>query len=124
MEILLVIVILAAAFGVRIYGPTFFTQRALKKVIKIFKEQGATSNNSAKPQDQLKLTAKTGGIRYTRTGEYRQKALEALLQTELVKSNDDGNLYLHIENLLASRLVERWPELAEGLSQEDEGESV
>ncbi len=120
MEIVLVIVILIAALGLRLYGPTFLTQRALKKVVAIFKTQGATDNNSAKTLEALNLNPSSGGMRLTRTGEYRRKALEALQETELVQSTDDGRLYLHVENLLASRLVERWPSLAEGLARVDE----
>ncbi len=119
MEIMLAFVILIAAIGIRFYGPTLLTQRALKKVVAIFKAQGATDNNSAKTLEALNLNP-SSGIRYTRTGEYRQKALEALLETELVQSTDDGKLYLHVENLLASRLAERWPSLAEGLTRVDE----
>jgi uncharacterized protein HemY len=112
MDIILIVFFVIAALAIRLTMPTLLVRRALKPVILSLKKQGALSAETALPHDRLEILQKTGIARYTRMSMYRQKALEALLETAIVKSTDDGRLYLDTESLMSSRLVERWPELS------------
>ena len=105
MEIVLIAVILILSILIRLIGPTFLTRRSLKSVLVCLKKKGALSNATARPLDELNIGPQHLGAKFTRMGDYRLKALDALKETEIVQTTEDDKLFIDIENLLASNLV-------------------
>lgn len=119
METFLIVIIIIFALTARLYGPTYFTKRSVRPVIMAFKRVEAYNAETARSLAELNLSTKSGFGQFTKMGSYRLKALEALQQTSIVNITEEGSYYLDIKNLMASRLVERWPLLAQGLPKEE-----
>jgi hypothetical protein len=71
-------------------------------VIKIFRQNSALDKKTAKTLDELGLRPRgfVEGMFHTR--DFKPYALDALVKAEVVKSTEDGRLYLNEEKLMAS----------------------
>jgi hypothetical protein len=76
-------------------------------VIRIFRENSALDKKTAKTIDELGLRSRgfVEGMFHTR--DFKPYALSALAKAGIVKSTEDGRLYLVEENLMASGLEGR-----------------
>jgi hypothetical protein len=76
-------------------------------VIKIFRQNSALDKKTAKTLDELGLRPRgfVEGMFHTR--DFKPYALDALVKAEVVKSTEDGRLYLNEEKLMASGVERR-----------------
>ena len=93
--VILVIVLLVAMFVV----PQFLIARAMKKVIKIFRENNAVGVRHAKTAEELGLEQKGMLDRLMKPRDYKPRALQYLMQVNIVDMTEDVKLYLMEENL-------------------------
>lgn len=97
---LLVIILLLAMFVL----PQFMMRRAIKAVIKIFRQHNAIGPKNAKSAEELGLQQKGMIDRMMRPRDYKPRALQFLMSHEIVKITNDGKLYLLEEKLDATAL--------------------
>jgi len=84
--------------------PRWLMRRATRQVIKIFREHNATDNKNAKTIDELGLRPPGLMERMMRRRDYKPYALSALVNAGVVKTTEDGKLYLSEEKLADSSL--------------------
>ena len=97
---LLFIVLLFALFVI----PQFMMKRAVRAVIRIFRDNHATGIKEAKTAEELGLQPKRLVERMMKPRDYKPRALQLLMSQEIVQMTEDGKLYLMEEKLDASRL--------------------
>ena len=95
--ILIFVLLLAAIFFI----PRWLIKRAIRQVIKIFRENNATDQKNAKTADELGLTPPGILERMMRRRDYKPYALDALMRAEIIQQTEDGRLYLSEEKLSA-----------------------
>lgn len=87
------------ALGGSLYIRTFFTKRAVSKVIEIFYQHNAVGMKGAKTLHELGLERPDFVQRMMRPRDYKQDALQVLIRRGIISQNEDGRLYLVEENL-------------------------
>lgn len=97
---LLFVVLLIALFVI----PQFMMKRAVRAVIRILRDNHATSKKEAKTAEELGLQPKRMVERMMKPRDYKPRALQLLMGQEIVQMTEDGKLYLQEEKLDASRL--------------------
>ena len=97
---LLFVVLLFALFVI----PQFMMKRAVRAVIRIFRDNHATGIKEAKTAEELGLQPKRLVERMMKPRDYKPRALQLLMSQEIVQMTEDGKLYLLEEKLDASRL--------------------
>jgi len=94
------IVLLAAMFFV----PQWRLRRAVRQVIRIFREFNAVDTKSARTIDELGLRPRGIMDGMFRGRDYRPHALNALMRAGIIQTTEEGRLYLSEDKLLASGL--------------------
>jgi hypothetical protein len=84
--------------------PRWRLKRAIRQVIQIFRKHNATDVKNAKTDDELGLRPRGLMERMFRGRDYKPYALTALMNGGVVKTTEDGKLYLSEEKLSASNL--------------------
>ncbi len=74
--------------------PVAMTRRAVKQVINIFRKNKALSPENARTIDELGLRPLSFRQRLFRARDYKPRAMNALVQAEVIQYTDDGRLYL------------------------------
>ena len=97
--ILLGILFLVIMFGL----PQMLIRRTIPSVLKIFIEHNATSPQNAKTVDELGLADQTLTQRLWKPRDYKPRALQLLLSSNIVQMTADGKLYISEENLNATK---------------------
>jgi len=87
------------ALGGSLYIRTFFTKRAVSKVIEIFYQHNAVGMKGAKTIHELGLERPDFFQRMMRPRDYKQDALQILIRRGIIFQNEDGRLYLVEEKL-------------------------
>ena len=98
--VLLVVFALLAMFAI----PQWRLRRAIRQVIRIFREHNAIGVKNARTVDELGLRPRAIMERMFRGRDYKQYAVSALMRAEIIKKTEDGRLYLLEEKLAASSL--------------------
>jgi len=98
-RVILILILVIIAFGGALYIGTFFTRRAIFKVIEIFYQHNALGINSAKAPHQLGLERPDFLQRMTSRRDYKQNALQILIKRGIIIENEDGRLYMVEEKL-------------------------
>jgi hypothetical protein len=80
--------------------------RALRQVVRIFRQHNAIDSKTARTVDELGLRPPGVFERMMRRRDYKPHALKILVQAEIVKATGDGRLYLS-EDKLANIGLER-----------------
>jgi hypothetical protein len=114
-NVLLILLMIVLCFAALAVIPTFMTKRAMGKVIRILKRTGTTDPENAKSIVELGLNPPSFKERIMRTRDYKPKALEFLINLNIVLYSEDGGIYLSEKSLLSSKLVDRWPSLAKDI---------
>jgi len=99
MRVFLISILMIIAFGGGLYIRTFFTRRAIFKVIEIFYQHNALGINGAKTLHELGLERPDFFQRMTRPRDYKQYALQILIKRGIIFENEDGRLYMVEEKL-------------------------
>ena len=96
---MLILVLMIIAFGGGLYIRTWLTKRAVFKVIGIFYQHNALGTKDAKTRHELGLERRDLLQRMTRPRDYKQHALQLLMQKDMIFENEDGRLYLDEKKL-------------------------
>ena len=99
-----VIIILALLVLAFVVIPRFLIRRAMRQVIRIFREHNATTNKSAKTADELGIKPKSLMEGMFRGRDYKPSALNLLTNAGIIQDTEDGKLYLSEETLFTSGL--------------------
>lgn len=100
--ILILVIVIVLAFVLSIY----FTKKALRDVIRSFREKNALNPETAKFAQELGIHPPRF-IQFKALRDYKPSALLLLQQQNIVHQLDDGRLYLAESNLLGSELEKR-----------------
>lgn len=101
--ILLSIVFLALL----LFMPVALTRRAVRQVLEIFRKKQALSPENAKTIDELGLRPLSFRQRLFRARDYKPRAMNALVQAEVILSTEDGRLYLSEARLADAKTEKR-----------------
>ena len=97
--IILIILFLLAIFVL----PQLMIARAVPRVIKIFRNGDAVGIRNAKSVEALGLQPKSIAERMMRLRDYKPRALDFLIQINVVQMTDEGKVYLSEEMLANTR---------------------
>ena len=86
--------------------PLLMNKRAIKQVIRRFREHGACDPDSAKTIDELGLTPPTFRERLMRFRDYKPAAMNGLVRVGLIQVTEDGRFYLDEDKLKNSKLAD------------------
>jgi hypothetical protein len=81
-----------------------FMQKALRKVVSIYREQGATDPKRAKSLEALGLQRPGAVGRMFRPRDYKQSAMRLLAQEGAIRMTEGEKFYLSEDGLANSRL--------------------
>ena len=84
--------------------PRWRLKRAIRQVIRIFKEHNAIGIKNAKTVDELGVRSRGMLEGAFRGRDYKQYAIDALMRAEILLATEDGKLYLAEDKLIASGL--------------------
>ncbi len=98
-KVFLFFVVMILAFAGVLYVRTFFTRRAIFKVIEIFYQHNALGITGAKTLHELGLERPDFFQRMTRPRDYKQYALQILVKRGIILEDEDGKVYLAEEKL-------------------------
>ncbi len=98
--ILVVVFALLAMFVI----PQWRLRRAIRQVIRIFREHNAIGVKDARTVDELGLRPRRMLEGMLKGRDYKKYALDALMKAEIVQTTKDGRLYLSEDKLIASGL--------------------
>ena len=88
-------VLLTLLFFVLLLGlPVILNRRAASQVITLFKKKQALGIESARTIDELGLRSPGFSQRLMSMRDYKPRALEALIKSEVVRVTEDDRLYL------------------------------
>ena len=97
-QILILILVLLALFAVVIFASNYLMRRAVKSVIKIFRDNGALTPETAKTTEYLGFKKKSlfslGLLR-----DYKPYALQLLLKNNIVQETAESRLFLSERDL-------------------------
>jgi hypothetical protein len=100
--VLIVILIILFLLAILVL-PQFMIARAVPKVIKIFRKGNAVGIKNAKAVEELGLQPKSIVDRMMRLRDYKPRALQLLIQLNIVQMTEDGKVYLSEEMLANTR---------------------
>lgn len=98
--VLVIVLVLAALFIL----PQWRMRRAVRQVIRIFRENNAIGVKNARTIDELQLRPRRMLEGMFRGRDYKQYALSALIKAEIIKTTEGGKLYLSEDRLIDSGL--------------------
>jgi hypothetical protein len=98
-DVLVVVLLIAALAVAAIYIPRFLLRRATRNVVSLFRGRDATSPATATTLVQLGLVQRKGLERLTRVRDYRPYAMRLLTNTNVVRTTEEGTMYLSEETL-------------------------
>ena len=84
--------------------PRWLLKRAIRRVIRIFREHDVTDAKNAKTIYELGLAPQSMMQRMFRGRDYKPDALNALLKAQIIQTTESGRLYLSEERLMESGL--------------------
>jgi hypothetical protein len=96
-----VIIIMGLIF---VFLPQFLYRRALKQVVKIFKQHKAFNVDSARTPNDLGLAQRSFISNMGRLRDYKPRALQLLMDYDVVRKTEDDRVYLVKEKLALYRL--------------------
>ncbi len=94
-----IIILIGVLLLAVIYLPRFFIKRAVRKVVAIFRAHGATSPDTAVSLAELGLAPRSPFDRMFRMRDYKPYATRLLGQAEIIRSTEEGLVYLSEDDL-------------------------
>jgi len=98
-DIVLVVILFIFAIMIWLFLPQLFIRRAMTSVIRIFQEHNAVGIHSAKTADELGFHSKGMLDKMFKPRDYKPRALDMLISSNIVQMTEDGKLYLVEERL-------------------------
>ena len=98
-NVLAIIIMIILSFLAIVLIPMLMTRRAVRQVIRIFRKHNAINPENAKTVDELRLTPLSLGQRIFRARDYKPRALDSLIGSNIVQQTEDGKLFLSEEAL-------------------------
>ena len=98
--VLIIVVLLVAMFIV----PQWRLRRAIRQVIRIFRENNAVDARTAKTVQELGLGPRSMIEGLFRGRDYKQYALTALMKNDIINMTEGGRLYISEDKLRDSGL--------------------
>jgi len=106
MDLALLIIILAVAFILGVFVlPQIFVRRAIRSVLRIFQQHNAVGIKGAKTLKEMGLEPKSMLQKVFKTRDYKPKALQALMHSDIILMTEDGKFYLSEEKLITTGLL-------------------
>ncbi len=106
-SVLIVILIIIVGLAAIIFIPQLLIRRAISQVIRIFRKLKATSPQTAKTQEELRLEPKSLVQRMMTTRDYKPQALDLLVNAKIIIMTDDGKYYLSEQALVDSPIGQK-----------------
>jgi flagellar basal body-associated protein FliL len=100
--ILVILLLLAIAF----LGTSFMTRRAVKAVIRMFRDAQAFTPQNAMTAEQIGFRSKSF-LQFKAFRDYKPAALQFLMKNEIVQVTEDGRLFMSEEALYRSGIEQR-----------------
>lgn len=97
------LILIGAMIVIAFVLPHIIMNRTIPKVIKILREHNAVGEEHAVAAKDMGLTPKPYMQRVLRTKDHKPRALQILIQLEIVKQNPDGTVYLSEEGLAKTK---------------------
>ncbi len=98
------LIVLGIIMIVMVIGlPQLLIRRAIPDVIKIFKSRDAIGPGNAKTAEELEITSQTMVQRIWKPRDYKPRALQLLVNSNIVQMTPDGKFYISEENLDATK---------------------
>ncbi len=91
--IILLILILMLMLALAFYGSTFLMKRAIKTVVKRFRDFDALTPTTARTVEELGL-ARQGFFQFKALRDYKPAAMDLLLRNNIIQVTEDNRLYL------------------------------
>ena len=107
-DVLIIAIIILIGLAVIFFIPQLLVRRAVSKVIKIFRKQNATSLQTAKTLEELRLAPKDYIMRMMSLRDYKPQALELLVNQKIVIMTEDDKFYLSEQSLAESPLGKKF----------------
>jgi hypothetical protein len=82
--------------------PALMTRRAIKAVLKIFRQHGALDEETAMTPRELGLEPLSFAKRIMKTRDYKPRALDILGKIGVLQTTAEGKIFLSEEKLLTS----------------------
>jgi hypothetical protein len=103
LSLISLVIVFIGAILARMYIPRFMIKRAIYSVIRIFKQYNAITIRDAKTIDELGLNPKPliDGMHNLR--DYKSYALQILRTADIIRTTEDGRLYLNEGQLQTSK---------------------
>jgi hypothetical protein len=99
-----VVLFLVLAVAATMYLSRFLTMRAMRTVVSVFREKGATDAKSARSLQELGLVRANLLNGMFKGRDYRPQALRLLGQAEIIRATEGGKFYLSEHALENSRI--------------------
>ena len=103
-NVLIILAMIAIAIVAMFIIPQWRLRRAIPQVLRIFRESNAIGIKNAKTIDELGLVSRGTLGQLFRKRDYKQYALNALMQAEIIQTTEDGKFFLSEEKLAESGL--------------------
>ncbi len=100
--ILIIILLLAVAF----LGSNLMMRRALRTVIKMFRNGQARTPETAQYAEDLGIKRRTL-LQFKALRDYKPTALQLLMRGEIILSTEEGKLYLNEERLAQTSVEQK-----------------
>jgi len=87
--------------------PQFMVRRTIPSVIKLFRQHNALGASNARTMEELGFTSQTLMDKMWKPRDYKPRALQLLINANIVQMTPEGKLYLSEENLTATKWGKR-----------------
>jgi len=101
--IFIIIIFILLLLGV-FFIPRFLVGRAIKKVLRIFRQQGAIEARQAKSIEELGLASPRNMLNMFSFRDYKPVALQVLMSSNIIRATEDNKYYLSEDTLANSRM--------------------
>jgi hypothetical protein len=101
--LILLILILILFLAIAFVASNYMMRRAIKKVIKMLRDKGAFSSETAKTSEELGIKNRNM-FQFKLWRDYQPSALQLLMTANIIRSTDDGRFFLSEEDLSKTSL--------------------
>jgi hypothetical protein len=100
--ILIMVLLLALAF----LGSNFMMRRAVKAVIKMFRQGQALSPETARTAEDLGFKRKSL-IQFKAFRDYKPSAMNVLMRADIIQTTEDGRVFLSEDRLMQTNVEQK-----------------